>query len=234
MHRQMGNSQLALSSAGFSRETNTPAPVSCPVHDFSVSLQLFSAPSQEASVIKDILKDAEARMHQSTAVLKSDLAGVRTGRANPALIEKLHIEYYGTETPLLQLASISVPEPRSLLIKPFDPSTLKGIEKAIQASDLGLTPNSDGRQIRLNLPPLNEERRRELVKHVHHRLEDARIAVRNIRRDAVKDMKEAETEKLVTEDEFRRGEDDLQKLTEKMIEEIEALGRAKEQEIMEV
>jgi ribosome recycling factor len=185
-------------------------------------------------LIKDILKDAESRMHQSTAVLKGDLAGIRTGRANPALIEKLHIEYYGTETPLLQLASISVPEPRALLIKPFDPSSLKGIERAIQASDLGLTPNSDGRQIRLNLPPLNEERRRELVKHVHHRLEEARVAIRNIRRDAVKDMKEAETEKLATEDEVRRGEDELQKMTEKLMNEVDTLGRAKEQEILEV
>jgi ribosome recycling factor len=185
-------------------------------------------------LIKDILKDAESRMHQSTAVLKGDLAGIRTGRANPALIEKLHVEYYGTETPLLQLASISVPEPRSLLIKPFDPTTLKGIEKAIQASDLGLTPNNDGRQIRLNLPPLNEERRRELVKHVHHRLEETRVAIRNIRRDAVKDMKEAETEKLASEDDVRRGEDELQKMTEKLMDEVDALGRTKEQEILEV
>jgi ribosome recycling factor len=112
-----------------------------------------SAEAEEVTVIKDILKDAESRMHQSTSVLQEDLAGIRTGRANPALIEKLHVEYYGAETPLLQLASISVPEPRALLIKPFDPSTLKGIEKAIQASDLGLNPNNDGRQIRLNLPP---------------------------------------------------------------------------------
>lgn len=185
-------------------------------------------------MIKDILKDAEARMHQSTAVLRGDLAGIRTGRANPALIEKLHIEYYGTDTPLLQLASISVPEPRSLLIKPFDPSTLKDIERAIQASDLGLNPNSDGRQIRLNLPPLNEERRRELVKHVHHRLEETRVAIRNIRRDAIKDMKEAETEKLATDDEFHRGEEDLQKLTDKLMDEVDTLGRAKEQEILEV
>ena len=185
-------------------------------------------------MIKDILKDAEARMHQSTTVLKTDLAAIRTGRANPALIEKLQIEYYGTETPLMQLASISVPEPRSLLIKPFDPTTLKGIEKAIQASDLGLTPNNDGRQIRLNLPPLNEERRRELVKHVHHRLEEARIAIRNIRRDAIKDMKEAESEKLATTDELRRGVEDLQKVTEKLMEEVDSLGRAKEHEILEV
>jgi ribosome recycling factor len=197
-------------------------------------LKQFSAPPEEVTVIRDILKDAESRMHQSTSVLQEDLGGVRTGRANPALIEKLHVEYYGTETPLLQLASISVPEPRSLLIKPFDPTTLKGIEKAIQASDLGLNPNSDGRQIRLNLPPLNEERRHELVKHVHHRLEEARIAIRNIRRDAMKDMKDAENEKLATEDERKRGEEDLQKLTDRLMQDVEKLGQAKEQEILEV
>jgi len=185
-------------------------------------------------VIKDILKDAESRMHQSTSVLQDDLVGIRTGRANPALIEKLHVDYYGAETPLMQLASISVPEPRSLLIKPFDPTTVKAIEKAIQVSDLGLTPNSDGRQIRLNLPPLNEERRHELVKHVHHRLEEARIAIRNIRRDAIKDMKDAENEKLATEDDLKRGEEDLQKLTDKMMQDVEKLGQAKEQEILEV
>jgi ribosome recycling factor len=197
-------------------------------------LKQSTAPFKEASVIKDILKDAETRMHQSTSVLQEDLAGIRTGRANPALIEKLHIEYYGTETPLMQLASISVPEPRSLLIKPFDPTTLKAIERAIQASDLGLTPNNDGRQIRLNLPPLNEERRHELVKHVHHRLEEARVAIRNIRRDAIKDMKEAENEKLVTEDELKRGEDDLQKVTDRCMQDVDKIGQAKEHEIMEV
>ena len=185
-------------------------------------------------MIKDILKDAESRMHQSTSVLQEDLAGIRTGRANPALIEKLHIEYYGAETPLIQLASISVPEPRALLIKPFDPTTLKSIERSIMASDLGLTPNNDGRQIRLNLPPLNEERRHELVKHVHHRLEEARVAIRNIRRDAMKDMKEAETEKLATEDERKRGEEDLQKVTDRIMQDIDKIGQTKEQEIMEV
>jgi ribosome recycling factor len=150
----------------------------------------------------------------------------------PALIEKLH-EYYGTETPACNWRP-SACGPRALLIKPFDPTTLKGIEKAIQASDLGLNPNNDGRQIRLNLPPLNEERRHELVKHVHHRLEEARIAIRNIRRDALKDMKDAENEKLATEDERRRGEEDLQKLTDRLMQEVEKLGQAKEQEILEV
>ncbi len=185
-------------------------------------------------MIKDILTDAEHRMKSAIQVLHDDLAGVRTGRASPGLVEKLAIEYYGTPTPLMQLASISVPEPRSIMIKPFDASTLKAIEKAIQASDLGLNPNSDGKVIHLNLPPLNEERRRDLVKHVHHRLEEARIAVRNIRRDAHNDMRDFEKEKLISEDELKRGEEDLQKLTDKFVEEIGAQGKNKEAEIMEV
>ena len=185
-------------------------------------------------MIKDILKDAESRMHHTIEVLKVDLAGIRTGRANPALVEKIHVEYYGAETPLMQLASISVPEPRQLLIKPFGPSSLKAIEKSILASDLGLNPNNDGKQIRLNLPPLNEERRRDLVKHVHNRLEESRVAVRNVRRDAMKDMKDAVTEKLCSEDDHKRGEADLEKIVEKQMLDIEKAGQAKEAEIMEV
>ncbi len=185
-------------------------------------------------MIKDILADAEHRMRSAIQVLHDDLAAIRTGRASPALVEKLPIEYYGTPTPLLQLASIGVPEPRTLMIKPFDATTLKAIEKAIQASDLGLNPNNDGKVIHLNLPPLNEERRRDLVKHVHHRLEEARVAVRNIRRDSHNDMRDFEKEKLISEDELKRGEEDLQKLTDKFVDEIAALGKTKEAEIMEV
>lgn len=185
-------------------------------------------------MIKDLLKDAETRMTGAIHVLEGDLTGIRTGRANPALVEKVHVEYYGMETPLMQLASISVPEPRALLIKPFDKSTLKAIEKAIQSSDLGLTPNNDGQSIRLNLPALTEERRRELVKMVHHRLEDARVALRNIRRDAMKDIKDFESEKMISEDDRKRGEDDLQKLTDKFTGEVDKIGQRKEQEIMEV
>ena len=185
-------------------------------------------------MIKDILSSAEIRMKGAIQVLHDDLAAVRTGRASPGLVEKLPIEYYGTPTPLMQLASISVPEPRTLTIKPFDASTLKTIEKAIQASDLGLNPNSDGKVIHLNLPPLNEERRRDLVKHVHHRLEEARIAIRNIRRDAHNDMRDFEKEKLISEDELKRGEEDLQKLTDKYVEEVAVQGKNKEAEIMEV
>lgn len=185
-------------------------------------------------MIKDILNDAETRMRGAISVLHDDLAAVRTGRASPALVEKLQVEYFGSPTPLQQLASIGVPEPRSLMIKPFDATTLKAIEKAIQTSDLGLNPNNDGKVIHLNLPPLTEERRRDLVKQMNHRLEESRIAVRNIRRDAHNDMREFEKEKLISEDELKRGEDDLQKLTDKYIEEIAEQGKKKEIEIMEV
>ena len=185
-------------------------------------------------MIKDILTSAETRMRSAIQVLHDDLSAIRTGRASPALVEKLPIEYYGTPTPLLQLASIGVPEPRTITIKPFDPSTLKVIEKAIQTSDLGLNPNNDGKVIHLNLPPLNEERRRDLVKHVHHRLEESRIAVRNVRRDSLNDMRDFEKEKLITEDDLESGEEELQKLTDRFIEEIAQQGKNKETEIMEV
>jgi ribosome recycling factor len=181
-----------------------------------------------------MLKDGETRMHGALTALTDSLAGIRTGRASPALVEKLPVEYYGAPTPLMQLASISVPEPRSLLIKPFDPSTLKEIERAIQASDLGLNPSNDGKALHLNLPPLTEERRRELVKHMHARLEEARIAVRNIRRDLHNDLRDFEKEKLISEDDLERGENDLQKLTDRFIEDVAKHGQSKEKEIMEV
>ena len=185
-------------------------------------------------MIKDLLKDAEHRMHGALKTLTDDLAAIRTGRANPALVEKLSVNYYDTPTALMQLASISVPEPRSLAIKPFDATALKDIEKAILASDLGLTPNSDGKVIHLNLPPLTEERRRDLVKMVHTRLEDARVAIRNIRRDSHNDMRDFEKEKLISENDLRMGEDSLQKLTDRFIEDVGDAGRKKESEIMEV
>jgi ribosome recycling factor len=184
--------------------------------------------------VKGLLKDAEGRMNGAIHSLSDDLAGIRTGRASPALVEKLSVEYYGAPTPLMQLASISVPEPRSIMIKPFDAGSLKDIEKAIRASNLGLNPNSDGKVIHLNLPPLDEERRRDLVKQMNHRLEEARIAVRNIRRDLHNEIRDYEKEKLITEDDLKRGEEDLQKLTDKFIEDITKHGYTKEQEIMEV
>lgn len=185
-------------------------------------------------MIKETIKDAETRMRGAIQALEEDLAGIRTGRATPALIERLLVEYYGMQTPLMQLASISVPEPRVLLVRPFDPSTMRAIERGILASELGLTPNNDGKQIRLTLPVLTEERRRELVKVVHHRLEEARVAIRNIRRDLVKDLREFEHEKMISEDDLKKGEEELQKLTDKMIQNIDAIGDKKEKEILEV
>ncbi len=185
-------------------------------------------------MIKEILKDAETRMKSALLALEEDLTGIRTGRATPALIEKLPIDYYGMPTPLMQLASISVPEARSLLIKPFDPSTLRTIERSILASDLGLTPNNDGKVIRLNLPPLTEERRKDLVKVVHTRLEEARVALRNVRRDLIKDLRDFEKEKMISEDDLKNGEEELQDLTDHMTEEIEKIGQRKQAEIMEV
>ena len=184
-------------------------------------------------MLKDIYNDAESRMKGAVQALEEDLAGIRTGRASPALIERLQVDYYGALTPLIQLASISVPEPRSLLIRPFDASSLKNIERAILASDLGLTPNNDGKSIRLNIPPLNEERRRELVRVVNHRVEEARIAVRNVRSDSIRDLREFEQEKLISEDDQKRGEEELQKITDRYIEDVNAVGERKEVEILE-
>ena len=185
-------------------------------------------------MLNDVYAEAKTRMKGAVQALEEDLAAVRTGRASPALVEKLQVEYYGVLTPLIQLASIGVPEPRSLLIRPYDASTLKSIEKAILASDLGLTPNNDGKAVRLNLPPLTEERRRDLVKIVRNRLEEARIAVRNVRRDSIRDLREFENEKLISEDELKRGEDELQNITDNFINEINELGDRKEVEVMEV
>lgn len=185
-------------------------------------------------MLKEIYQEAESRMKGAVQALEDDLSGIRTGRAHPALVEKLQVEYYGMPTPLVQLASISIPEPRSILIRPFDASTLKAIERGIMASDLGLTPNNDGKSIRLNLPPLTEDRRRDLVKIVHNRVEDGRVAVRNVRRDSIKDLREYEQEKLISEDERKRGEDEIQKITDRFIEEMNNIGDRKEKEILEV
>ena len=185
-------------------------------------------------MLKDVYKEADARMKGAIQALEEDLGGIRTGRASPALVERLQVEYYGSPTPLIQLASISVPEPRSLLIRPFDASSLKNVERAILASDLGLTPNNDGKSIRLNLPPLTEERRRELVRVVHGRAEEARVAIRNVRRDSIRDLREFEQEKMISEDDLKRGEEELQKITDRYIEIVGEIAERKEKEIMEV
>jgi ribosome recycling factor len=184
-------------------------------------------------MVQDALRDAEGRMNGAVKALEVDLSSIRTGRASPALVEKLPVEYYGTPTPLVQLATISVPEPRLLLIRPFDPGSLDDIERAIMASDLGLTPSNDGKVIRLNIPMLTEERRHELVRVVRNRLEDGRIAVRNVRRDILNDLREFEREKLISEDELHRAEGDLQEITDRRIEEINQVGQRKENEILE-
>jgi ribosome recycling factor len=185
-------------------------------------------------MIKETLHESETRMKGAIQVLEEDLSGIRTGRASPALVERLHVEYYGVPTPLIQLATISVPDPRTLLIRPFETSVLKSIERAILVSELGLTPNNDGKAIRLNIPTLTEERRKELVKVVHGRLEEGRVAVRNVRRDIIKDLREFEHEKLITEDDLKHTEEELQKMTDRMTEHIDAIGDRKTKEIMEV
>jgi ribosome recycling factor len=185
-------------------------------------------------MIKETLHQSETRMKGAILALEEDLAGIRTGRASPALVERLQVEYYGVPTPLIQLATISVPEPRALLIRPYEVSVLKSVERAILASELGLTPNNDGKAIRLNIPTLTEERRKELVKVVNGRLEEGRVAVRNVRRDIIKDLREFEHEKLITEDDLKHTEEDLQKMTDHMIQQIESIGERKTKEIMEV
>jgi ribosome recycling factor len=185
-------------------------------------------------VIKDSINEAETRMKGAITFLEEDLTSIRTGRASPALVERLQVEYYGVPTPLLQLATISVPEPRQLMIRPFEGNMLKTIERAILASDLGLTPNNDGKAIRLNLPMLTEDRRRDLVKMVHSRAEEGRVAIRNVRRDLMKDLREFEKEKLISEDDLKTAEDELQKVTDRMVLHVDAIGEKKQKEIMEV
>ena len=185
-------------------------------------------------MVKETLREAETRMKGAIDSLSETLSSIRTGRASPALVERLHVEYYGSPTPLMQLASISVPEPRQLMIKPFDPSSLKNIERAIMTSELGITPNNDGKVIRLNIPVLTEDRRRELVKYVHGHLEESRVSIRNVRRDLIKDLREFEKGKMISEDDLEYAQDELQKLTDKFIEQVEAVGVKKEKEIMEV
>jgi ribosome recycling factor len=183
---------------------------------------------------KQTLAEAEVRMKGAVSALEEDLAAIRTGRASPALVEKLSIAYYGTETPLQQLATIAVPEPQMITIRPFDPNAINEIERAIQTSDLGLTPSNDGKMVRLSLPPLNEERRQELVKVVHKRLEESKVAIRNVRRDAQDRLRDMENDKEIGEDEFHRSQDDLQKLTEFYADKIDEVGKQKEEEILEV
>ncbi len=185
-------------------------------------------------MIDETYQTAERKMKRAVEALQHDLATVRTGRASPALLERIQVDYYGAPTPLNAVATINVPEPRLLVIQPWDKKMLPAIEKAIQKSDLGLTPNSDGSVVRLVIPPLNEERRRELVKQVHKRVEDARVAVRNCRREALEELRKAERERHLSEDEVKRAQERLQKLTDSFIAQVDEVGRRKENEVMEV
>jgi ribosome recycling factor len=185
-------------------------------------------------MVPEVLQDAEERMRGAITSLDYDLATFRTGRASPQLVERLSVEMYGVEMPLNQMAVISVPEPQQLAIRPYDASALSAIERAIMKSDLGIMPNSDGKIIRLNIPRLTEERRRDLTKLVGRRVEDAKVAVRNVRRDALNDLREFKSEKMIAEDDFYRGQSDLQDLTDKHVKQIDEVGERKEAEIMEV
>jgi ribosome recycling factor len=182
----------------------------------------------------DIRRDADARMSRALEALDHDLAAIRTGRAATALVERIPVDYYGTSTPLNQLASISVPEAHSIVIQPWDRSALGAIEKAIQKSEVGLTPNADGTVVRLNIPPLTEERRRDLVKLVHKRMEEARVEIRNHRRDVGDDVKKAEKAGDLTADDSRRELELLQKVTDRWTAEVDRVGKHKETEIMDV
>jgi len=185
-------------------------------------------------MINDLLRETEGRMNKAIEALEEEFRGLRTGRATPALIERVMVDYYGTPTPLKQLAVISAPEPQLLLVRPYDPGSLGAIEKAILQADLGFNPNNDGRVVRVPIPRLTEERRREMVKQVKCRVEEARVALRNVRRDALNDLREFEEEKLISEDELKRAQEDLQKLTDQMIQQVDELGERKEQELLEV
>ena len=182
----------------------------------------------------DVLAECRDKMKKATAHLQGEFGGIRTGRATPVLVEKLKIDYYGSDVPLQQLAGFSVPEPRLLVITPYDKGAIKAIEKAIQASDLGITPGNDGQVIRLAFPQLTAERRKELVKVVKHRSEDARVAVRNIRRAARHDLEAFEKEGELSEDDLDRAEKELEKLTHEFIAEIDKMLEHKEQELLEV
>ncbi len=185
-------------------------------------------------MIKDLLHETEDKMKKAIEALDADLRTIRTGRASPALVERVMVDYYGVVTPLEQLATISAPEPQLLTIRPYDPASLKDIERAILASELGLTPNNDGKLIRLVIPRLTQERRVELIKVVHRRLEEARVSIRNIRREAMNDLKDFEKDKLVSEDEADRGRDNLQELTDRYVKKVDESGARKEKEIAEV
>lgn len=185
-------------------------------------------------MVNDVIREYEAHLKKAVEALRHNLATIRTGRASPGLVEHLQIEAYGAPMPLNQLANIAVPEAKLIVIQPYDAGMIKTIEKAIQNSDLGINPSNDGRVIRLGIPPLTEERRRDLTKIVRHRTEEVKVSVRNQRRDAMDNLKELEAEKLIGEDELKRGQEKVQQLTDKCIADLDAVGKEKEAEVMAV
>jgi ribosome recycling factor len=180
------------------------------------------------------MRDAVEKMDKAIVVLKEELSGVRTGRATPALLSRLTMDYYGTQVPIQQMASFSVPEPRTLVIQPFDKNAIGAIEKAVMQSDIGITPSNDGNVIRLSFPQLTEERRKELIKVVHHRAEEGRVAVRNVRRHSKEALEKLEHEGAISEDDLVRSEKELQKLTDKHVAAIDEILAHKEQELKEI
>jgi ribosome recycling factor len=185
-------------------------------------------------MIEDVLAETEDKMKKATEALKREMQNIRTGRASAGLVERIQVEYYGTNTPLNQMATITVPEPRTIMIQPWDKSAMGAIEKAIQKSELNLNPNNDGKVVRVVLPALTQDRRKELVKVVKGKVEECKVAVRNIRRDHISDLKELLSEKMITEDEEKRAVDRIQQLTDRFTHEADVIGQHKEQEILEV
>ncbi|HKM02102.1 MAG: ribosome recycling factor [Tissierellia bacterium] len=183
---------------------------------------------------KDLVIKSEETMRKSINFLKEDLASIRAGKANPKLVDKIQVSYYGTMTPLNQIANISVPEPRAILIQPWDASALRDIEKAILVSDLGINPSNDGKTIRLMIPILTEERRKDLLKVVKKEIENSKIAVRNIRRDAIDEIKKLEKQSEISKDDLKRAEEEMQKLTDRYISIVDDIYKEKEKEILEV
>ena len=185
-------------------------------------------------MLNDILKETRDKMKSSLSFYEEELMGIRSGRASTALVDRLLVDYYGQETELRQLANISTPEALQILIRPYDKGSVQAIERAIQQANIGVNPNVDGENIRLNMPPLTGERRQELVKFLHKRMEEARVTIRNIRRSANDDLKEFEREKMISEDDMKHGQEEVQKLTDDYIAQIDDMGKAKEAEILDV
>lgn len=185
-------------------------------------------------MIQDVMNDADGRMTKALEALRHNLSSVRTGRANPSILDRVMVDFYGTSSPINQLASISVPESRMLVIQPWDKGSIGAIEKAIMKSDLGVTPSNDGQVIRIALPPLTEERRKQMVKIVHQQVEEAKVSIRNVRRDAISSIKELMNEKMISENDERRGEHQIDEITKKHTDDADKIGKAKEAEVMEV